>query len=51
VISVGAENPYGHPAPATLAALSRRDVPVLRTDRDGTIVLDASRRGLTVDAG
>jgi competence protein ComEC len=37
-IEVGRENPYGHPAPSTLAAL--RAVPhVFRTDRDGTIRL------------
>jgi competence protein ComEC len=35
-ISVGRHNTYGHPAPATLAAL--RGVPQLaRTDRDGTV--------------
>ena len=34
----GRENPYGHRAPSTLAAL--RSVPhVFRTDRDGTIRL------------
>jgi competence protein ComEC len=36
VISVG-RNDYGHPAPETLARLSRRSVPVYRTDQDGTI--------------
>src|SRR5687767_10209168 len=36
VISVG-RNDYGHPAPATLARLERRRIPVLRTDLDGTI--------------
>jgi competence protein ComEC len=36
VIEVGRHNPYGHPAPSTLAALAT--VPrVLRTDRDGTV--------------
>jgi competence protein ComEC len=35
VISVGAQNRYGHPAPATLAALAAAGVPVRRTDRDG----------------
>jgi competence protein ComEC len=40
VISVGADNPYGHPAPATLAALAAHDVSVMRTDLVGTIVLD-----------
>jgi competence protein ComEC len=40
VISVGAGNPYGHPTAATLATLATHHVPTLRTDRDGTIVLD-----------
>jgi competence protein ComEC len=38
VISVGAQNRYGHPTPETLAALGR--VPIYRTDRDGTVELD-----------
>jgi competence protein ComEC len=38
VISVGAENRYGHPTPETLAALGR--VPTYRTDRDGTVEFD-----------
>jgi competence protein ComEC len=38
VVEVGRNNTYGHPTPATLAAL--RGVPVLRrTDRDGTVRL------------
>jgi competence protein ComEC len=37
VISLGAMNRYGHPTPATLAALA--DVPVYRTDRYGTVVV------------
>lgn len=40
VISVGDGNAYGHPAPATLATLTARGVRTLRTDRDGTVVLD-----------
>jgi competence protein ComEC len=36
VISVG-RNDYGHPSPETLARLHHRRVPVLRTDRDGTV--------------
>jgi len=35
VISVGANNKYGHPAPSTLAALG--SLPVYRTDRYGTV--------------
>jgi competence protein ComEC len=38
VISVGAQNRYGHPTPVTLAALGR--VPTYRTDRDGTVEFD-----------
>ena len=40
VISVGAQNRYGHPTPETLAALGK--VPTYRTDRDGTVELDQS---------
>ena len=41
VITVGAHNGYGHPTPATLAAL-RRGVPLVRrTDRDGTVRITA----------
>jgi competence protein ComEC len=43
VISVGDDNAYGHPAPATLATLAARGVRTLRTDRDGTVVLDVGR--------
>lgn len=38
VVSVGAENTYGHPHPATVAALERLG-PVARTDRHGTLAL------------
>ena len=48
VISVGAGNPFGHPTPGTLATLADHGVPVLRTDRDGTIVLDVSHKGVRV---
>ena len=37
VISVGADNTYGHPTPSTLSALSEAGVGVLRTDTDGTV--------------
>lgn len=40
VISVGAGNPFGHPTPATLATLASHGVPTLRTDREGTVVLE-----------
>ncbi|MDP1847718.1 MAG: ComEC/Rec2 family competence protein [Solirubrobacteraceae bacterium] len=38
VIPVGARNSYGHPTPATLAALRDARIPLIRrTDRDGTV--------------
>lgn len=37
VVSVGAGNRYGHPAPRVLAALLERGVRVRRTDREGTV--------------
>jgi competence protein ComEC len=48
VISVGESNPFGHPTPRTLRTLAEHRVRVLRTDRDGTIVIDAGRRGFAV---
>ena len=47
VISVG-RNDYGHPAPETLARLSSRRVPVLRTDRDGTVSVISDGTGMRV---
>ena len=38
-IEVGRDNPYGHPAPQTLAALHAAVPHVYRTDRDGTVRL------------
>jgi competence protein ComEC len=50
VISVGADNPYRHPTPGTLATLAAHGVPTLRTDLDGTIEIDVSRRTFSVDS-
>ncbi|NLG27595.1 MAG: DNA internalization-related competence protein ComEC/Rec2 [Chloroflexi bacterium] len=45
LISVGADNDYGHPAPETLARLAAADVRVLRTDQRGTleVITDGER--------
>lgn len=51
LISVGANNPYGHPAPATLAELAQHGVRTLRTDRRGTIELDVDQNSFVVRAG
>lgn len=39
LISVGVDNPYGHPAGAALARLQSHGIPVLRTDQVGAIIL------------
>jgi competence protein ComEC len=44
VVSAGEENPHGHPAPATLAALADHGVRVLRTDTDGELRIEVARR-------
>ncbi len=48
LISVGARNDYGHPAPDTLGRLRDAGARVYRTDRDGTIEVDLRREGLAV---
>lgn len=49
VISVGADNPYGHPTPGTLAVLARHQIPVLRTDEDGDVVIEVNNGSIRVD--
>jgi competence protein ComEC len=39
VISVGADNDYGHPSADTVAALGATGERVLRTDRDGSVAV------------
>lgn len=51
VISVGADNPYGHPTASTLTELTRHGVQTLRTDRSGTIELDVDQNSFVVRAG
>ena len=50
VVSVGEDNPFGHPTAATLATLAAHGVRTLRTDRDGTVVLDVRRGSFQVSA-
>ena len=40
LVSVGADNDYGHPAPSTVRALRAARVPLGRTDRDGTVAVE-----------
>ncbi|GAB1341545.1 ComEC/Rec2 family competence protein [Gemmatimonas sp.] len=51
IASVGAGNRYGHPAAETLANLLARDVPALRTDLEGTVVIRSDGHTLTAEAG
>lgn len=44
VISVGQANRYGHPSPRTIEALALRGMRVLRTDRDGTVIVTTDGR-------
>jgi len=47
IISVGKGNSYGHPAPATISALTRIGSKVLRTDVDGAVAIRAQRHRLS----
>jgi competence protein ComEC len=50
VISVG-RNDYGHPAPATMARLAARGIPVRRTDQEGTVTISTDGRSMRVRSG
>jgi competence protein ComEC len=45
VISVGEDNPYGHPTAETIATLVDHRVPALRTDEAGEIRIEATPTG------
>lgn len=51
VISVGARNRYGHPAPEVLDRLARRGIEVLRTDQRGTITFTSDGHHVPRDVG
>jgi competence protein ComEC len=40
IASAGLQNSFGHPHAETIAALRERGIPLLRTDRDGTILIE-----------
>jgi competence protein ComEC len=50
-IEVGADNDYGHPTASTLRALAAAHVPVVRTDRDGTVRVALAGGVLRVEEG
>jgi competence protein ComEC len=49
LISCGADNPYGHPAPTTVTALRDEGATVLRTDQDGALAVSGAGTGLRVN--
>ena len=53
IISVGANNTFGHPAPGTLARLSAHGVTTYRTDLQGTldVILDGHTLGVRTGRG
>lgn len=51
VISVGADNLYGHPSADVLASLGRVGARTMRTDHSGTIVIESDGKRITSSAG
>jgi competence protein ComEC len=49
VISVGADNDYGHPHADTLRAIQDRNIKLYRTDRQGTIVFASDGKNISVN--
>jgi len=48
IISVGEDNPYGHPSAELLSRLAEAHVRILRTDRDGAVQVTTDGRNLNV---
>jgi ferric-dicitrate binding protein FerR (iron transport regulator) len=48
VVSAGADNPYGHPSPATVARLEARGTRVLRTDINGSVEIALTEAAVEV---
>src|SRR6185503_8241548 len=50
LVSIGANNSYGHPSQSVLISLTERGAQVLRTDRMGTVVVQTDGHRLLVEA-
>ena len=48
VVSVGARNPFRHPAPEVLSRLAIAGARLYRTDRDGAVIVETDGRTLWV---
>lgn len=51
VISCGKGNDYGHPHKETISRLTEQSARILRTDRDGTVIITCDGRDLKVRTG
>jgi len=51
LISVGAENRFGLPAPETLTRLQRSGAQIYRTDQDGTVLVESDGKDYKVTTG
>lgn len=49
VVSVGADNRYGHPAKETLDRLKKQDIEVYRTDEDGAVSITTDGKTYAVE--
>ncbi len=49
IVSAGAFNDYGHPHYEVLTRLKEADIPILRTDTDGTIRIEVTEDGLNIE--
>lgn len=49
VVSVGADNQFGHPTPETMHRLQEWPVSIFRTDHDGAVVFCSDQETLTVE--
>lgn len=48
IISVGANNKYGHPAKETVSKLENLGTKVHRTDKEGTILIESDGKNITI---
>ena len=49
MISVGKDNPYGHPAPETIKKISDAGIQLYRTDESGTIIATSDGNIIKID--
>ncbi len=51
IVSSGEDNRFGHPTPATIAALEDSGATIARTDRHGTVSVVVDPRGYRIETG